>query len=107
MTSQGEQTGRPKIIQGKALWLSIVFALAVPTVIAVGSLFVSDYRIDANAQDIQKNGTAISTIPQIFIPRMEIDAKLETIDVKIDAVQRSLDRIESRIERPYAPRGPR
>jgi len=79
--------GLQQTLNGKLPNLSILMIFAVPTILAIGSIFVSTYRIDANAREIEDNGTALSTIPQIFVPRTEIDAKLQTIQVQIGAMQ--------------------
>ena len=50
-TSQGEQTIRATIKQNKPFWLTVGLALTVPTVLAIGTLFVMNHRITVNAQE--------------------------------------------------------
>ena len=72
-------------------WLPIVLALVVPTTFVVGTFFVSAYRIDANADDIEENGRALSTLPTTFVPREEIALKLQILELQVEAVQTSVN----------------
>ena len=58
--------------------------------------------IDVLAQDVEDNGVAISTTPLTFVPRAELDAKLETINVKISSVQARLEENSEQSERQTA-----
>lgn len=84
MSSQGEQRSKP-------LWFILVLALSVPLgTLLGGGIFawgIITNRVNVNAQDIEKNGAALSTIPSTFIPRGEVNALLETLDFKISTVQ--------------------
>ncbi len=72
-------------------WLPVVLALVVPVALVIGSFFVSAYRIDANADDIQENGKALSTLPTTFVPRNEIELQYEKLELQVEAVQTSVN----------------
>ena len=59
-------------------------------------------EIERNVQDIEGNGSAIASIPQIFVPRSEIDAKLETIHVQIQGVRDTQEAIKEQGDRQTA-----
>lgn len=85
-----------------AWWIPIVVALIVPTLYAVFLGGVLSTRIDANAQDIQDNGRDIADQPRQYVPRSEIDAKLQTIQVQIGSVQASVEAAKEQSERQTA-----
>jgi len=93
----------PKIMLRKAFWLPIAMVCAIPLAGALVGWGVMSTRIETNAQQHRDNQDVLKSIPEMYVPRTEIDAKLETIDVKIDAVQKSVDtstiEIIRRIER--------
>ena len=79
----------PKPNSGR--WLPVVVAVLVPAVLVIGSYSVATYRIDANAQDIEDNGEALSTLPTTFVPRNELDLKLRNLELQVEAVQTSVN----------------
>jgi len=83
-------------------WLPIVLALLVPTVYAVWLGDTMSNRLDVLAQDVEDNGVAISTTPSTFVPRPELNAMFETINVKISNVQVRLEENSQQSERQTA-----
>ena len=59
-------------------------------------------RIDVNAQEIEKNGDAISTTPSTFVPRAELDAKLDNIQLQVGHVQANVEALKEQSERQTA-----
>ncbi len=58
--------------------------------------------IDVNAQDIEDNGNAISTTPITFVPRGELDAKLNNIQLQVGHVQANVEALKEQSERQTA-----
>ncbi len=87
---------------GRTQWLVIMLALLVPT----AGVFVwggtMSARIDAIAQDTRENGVALSTTPTIFVPRMELNAKLENIQLQVGAVKANVEELKEQSERQTA-----
>lgn len=83
-------------------WLPVVLALLVPTVYAVFLGGAMSNRMDVLAQDVEDNGEAISTTPNTFVPRNELDAKLENIQLQVGSVQANVEDLKEQSERQTA-----
>ena len=91
----------------KTLWLPIatlIVALVVPTIyLAIWGGTVNERFIgvmglvSANAQDIEKNGEAISTTPSTFVPRAELDAKLDNIQLQVQHTNANVESLNGRV----------
>ncbi len=88
--------------KAKFPWAIVGTAMAVP----MGSMLIWGGMLTANytalAQDVAANGAAISTTPTTFVPRGEINAKLETLDLKVSTVQATVDANAEQSERQTA-----
>jgi hypothetical protein len=102
MGSQGESTSRYRISNGKPVWLLLLLALAVPTIYAFVGIVLMKGQLNAQEKDIRENSAAIDLTPRTYVPRTEIDAKLETIQVQIGSVQANVDGLKDQGERQTA-----
>jgi hypothetical protein len=77
-------------------------ALLVPTIYAVFLGGTMSNRIDVLAQDVEDNGEAISSTPATFVPRNELEAKLENIQLQVGGVQANVEDLKEQSERQTA-----
>ena len=105
---QQRPSTQTKPTPAKTIWLPIAtFAVAiiVPTIyVAIWGGKVEEKftnvvgLINANAQDIEKNGAAISTTPSTFVPRAELDAKLDNIQLQVKHTNENVESLEERVK---------
>ena len=86
----------------KTTWIPLIAAFLVPTIYVVWIGGGMSNRLDAIAQDVQDNGAAISTTPSTFVPRAELDAKLDNIQLQIGHVQANVEALKEQSERQTA-----
>lgn len=83
-------------------WIPVGGALLIPLFTVVIWAVTLGNRLDAVAQDVEDNGKAIATTPSTFVPRNELDAKLENIDTKVNAVQADVTELKRQGEQQTA-----
>lgn len=101
MTTQTRVEGKCKTPLSGFL-LPAAVALIVPTASFLVMWGTITNKIDANAEDIEKNGAAIASTPSTFVPRRELDAKLENIQIQIGQVQANVEELREQSERQTA-----
>ena len=94
--------GKPCAPTGKFPWFICVTTLAVPFIMVLIWAVSLGNRLDAVAQDVADNGAAISTTPSTFVPRAEIDAKLQSIQLQVGYVQANVEALKEQSERQTA-----
>ena len=89
---------KPAPTATKTLWIPLAAAFLVPTIYVVWLGGGMSNRLDALAQDVEDNGVALSTTPSTFIPRPELDAKLENIRLEVKHTNDKVQSLDERVK---------
>ncbi len=100
-TDYGEPV-KPYKPNGRALWLPIVLALLVPTIYAVFLGGTMSNRLDVLGQAEAATRAEFGDLDDSYVPRREIDLKLQTIQLQMEQVAGDVEELKEQSERQTA-----
>ncbi len=103
--SGNEQTGRfhvPKRAPGPSTWIALA-AVGITVLLSARVWFIDDGQLQAqvqqNTRDIADNGTAISSTPALFVPRGELDAKMDNLQLQVKNLKEDVGELKAQTTR--------